>query len=392
MSEREVNPYRPGFNQTPAVLAGRVDVLDGAGEALEIAAFDGHTPRPLILVGPRGVGKTVTLREIASQAAERLSWPAVHVEAATGASLLDELTARLLHAERLLTGQAPRTGQQRRARVSGGKLEAKAFGVGGSVELEAVAAGDVNLAEALRQAMETALARRAGLVITLDELQSATTADLNVLGATLQEGVPEGWPLVVAIAALPSLRNNRGPRRLPTYLERAEWHELEALADDEARRALVEPARQAGRPMTAKAAGRLLEVAGGYPYAIQVAGHFAWRASHGAEQITLAHAREAVPRIDKDLTQLFKGRWDDASPREREYLRALAVVARERPQGPTGGEVAAELGEIVTAVSYLRDRLLKKGTIYRDAAGRLHFITPGMGAWIRATLDDEGAS
>ncbi|MFT4288955.1 ATP-binding protein [Nocardioides sp.] len=391
MADREVNPYRPGFNQAPAVLAGRVDVLDGANEALEIAAFDGRTPRPLVLVGPRGLGKTVTLQEIASHAAARLSWPTVHVEATTGASLLDELTARLLQAERLLTGQTPRTMQRRRARVSGGKLEAKAFGVGGSVELEAVTAGDVDLAQALRQAVEAALARQAGLVITLDELQSATPGDLNVLGAVLQECVPEGWPLVVAIAALPALRNNRGPRRLPTYLERAEWHELEALADEEARQALVEPARQAGRPMTAKAAERLLDVAGGYPYAIQVAGHFAWRASHGADQISVAHARAAVPRIEKDLTQLFKGRWDDASPREREYLRALAVVARERAQGPTGGEVAAELGEIVTAVSYLRDRLLKKGTIYRDAAGRLHFITPGMGAWILTTLD-EGSS
>lgn len=46
---------------------------------------------------------------------------------------------------------------------------------------------------------------------------------------TLEENVPERWPLVVAMAALPTLRSNRGPGRLPTYLERAEWHELEQL-------------------------------------------------------------------------------------------------------------------------------------------------------------------
>ena len=73
MTVRTPNPYRPGFNQAPAVLAGRDQVLAGALEALEVAAFDGRTPRPLLLVGPRGVGKTVTLGEIASLAAERHS-------------------------------------------------------------------------------------------------------------------------------------------------------------------------------------------------------------------------------------------------------------------------------------------------------------------------------
>ncbi len=31
---RVANPYRPGFNQVPVVLAGRDDVLDAIGEAL----------------------------------------------------------------------------------------------------------------------------------------------------------------------------------------------------------------------------------------------------------------------------------------------------------------------------------------------------------------------
>ncbi|MDQ4009025.1 MAG: ATP-binding protein, partial [Actinomycetota bacterium] len=58
---RMPNPYRPGFNQPPVVFAGRTDVLDGTREALQVAAYDGRTPRPVVLVGPRGVGKTVTL-------------------------------------------------------------------------------------------------------------------------------------------------------------------------------------------------------------------------------------------------------------------------------------------------------------------------------------------
>jgi hypothetical protein len=365
------------------VFAGREEILDGAGEALEVAAFDGRTPRPLILVGPRGVGKTVTLGEIAHAAAEQHSWPTVHVEAKAG-GLLTELRGRLRAARQLLEGRAPVQEPRRRTRITGAKVQATAFGVGGGIEVEREAAeGEESLAETLRGAMTAAVERRAGLLLTLDELQNALPGELHELGGVLQESVPENWPLVVAAAALPSLRGKRG-KRLPTYLERAEWHELETLPSSDAREALVGPAERSGRPMTDEAADTLLALAGGYPYAIQVAGHFAWRASHGSGSITQRHARAAGPRIVADLDQLFLSRWEDASPREREYLTALSAAELSHSE-PNGGHVAAVLGERVTAVSYLRDRLMKKGTIYRDGAGGLRFITPGMGEWVRRT-------
>lgn len=388
MTKREENPYRPGYNQPPVVFAGRSDVLDGAAEALEVAAYDARTPRPLILLGPRGVGKTVTLGEIAELAAERHSWPTVHVEAKTDGRLLRELTTRLRDAARVLAGQQP-VEPRRGPRVTGGKIEARVFGVGGEVQLEAAggAADPDDVEGALTAAATIAAERGAGLVLTVDEVQNASPTELAVLFGTLQEHVPDGWPLVLALAALPTLRETRGRRRLPTYLERAEWHDLDTLPPAEAREALVGPAAQAGRPMTTDAADLLLGHSGGYPYAIQVAGHFAWRASHGRREIDADHARGAVPRIEADLAQLFKARWADASPKEQEYLRAMAAVAA-RGEVPKGGPVAAELGQPVTSVSYLRARLLRKGTIYREAGGALHFITPGMGAWIRA-LDQE---
>jgi hypothetical protein len=388
------NPYRPGFNQAPVVLAGRSEVLDGAREALAVAGEDGRTPRPLVLLGPRGVGKTVTLGEIAEIAAAERSWPAVHVEAKGAGGLLADLARRLDRARAMLDGEAPagpapRT-STRRARVS--KVSAQVVGIGGEVEFSSEGPqrsvdGTGALADAFEQVMAVAIARDAGLVLTLDELQVAKPAEVAALAGLLQENVPRDWPLVVAIAALPTLRTARGKRRLPTYLERSEWHELGALDLPDAREALAGPAAQAGRPMSAAAVDVLLELAGGYPYAIQVAGHFAWRASSSASQITVTHARAAVPRIESDLAQLFRSRWDDASPREREYLAALARLteadAGARP--PNGGQVAAALAQAPTSVSYLRDRLLKKGTLYADSAGGLHFIAPGMAEWIRGS-------
>lgn len=383
---RQPNPYHPGFNQPPTVMAGRDALLADVEEALEVAALDHRTPRPLVLVGSRGVGKTVTLESIAVLAGRKLAWPTVHVEAAPQ-GFLRTLATRLLETAQLLAGEAPRAQKSpRRVRVAGGKITAGGFGVGGEVHLESVA-DQMTPAElldaALTHTLQLALERNAGLVITLDEAHTADREELGTFATALQERVPDNLPMVVVLAGLPSLRTNRGKNKLPTYLERAEWHELGPLEDADAEHALTGPADQAGRPMDPAAAEVLLGLCGGYPYAIQVAGHYAWRASANAERITSDHATTAAPRIQSDLEQLFLGRWEDASGREQEYLRALARV----PDVPTGGSVAAELGTSTAQVSYLRDRLIKKGTIYVDGAGVLHFITPGMGEWIRSTHD-----
>ncbi|MGN6783301.1 MAG: AAA family ATPase [Marmoricola sp.] len=389
---RIANPYRPGFNQPPVVFAGRAEVLDGAREALEVAALDGRTQRPFVLLGPRGVGKTVTLGEVAEHAATERSWPHVHVEAKAAGGLLEELTERLGRAARLLGGEVPDAGDGGRRAVRVSRVSATVMGVGGEVALErAGQAGEsaaARLADALDAVMGAAVARGAGIVLTLDELHVADPEEIAVLAGTLQENVPADWPLVTIFAALPSLRAGRGRRALPTYLERAEWHVLGNLEGEAAREALVGPAVAAGRPMAHGAADLLLGEAGGYPYALQVAGHFAWRASHGAAAVTDAHAEAALPRIRTDLAHLFRGRWDDASNREREYLRALARLLGSHDGAVVrGGDVAAALGQPTTKVSYLRDRLMKKGTLYADGSGGLHFIAPGMGEWFLHDVD-----
>src|ERR1700735_702628 len=74
------NPHRPVFNEPPKELAGREAVLEDLRDAVEVAALDGRTPRPTLLVGARGVGKTVLLAEAGAIAGSRFGWPRVHVE------------------------------------------------------------------------------------------------------------------------------------------------------------------------------------------------------------------------------------------------------------------------------------------------------------------------
>lgn len=376
---RSANPYRPGFNQPPGVLAGRDEVLDAAREALAVAALDRRTPRPLVIVGSRGVGKTVLLGEIATVAGDEHGWITVHVEVRPKVAFLDQLTERL-DAARDLLREAPST-PRFRVKTVGGRVGG--FGVSAELDLtrraERDQPADLALERSLAGAVAAATEHHSGLVITIDELQLARRRELGQVAATLQQHVPDHWPLVVAVAGLPTIRN---PDRSVTYLERGEWHELGLLDRQDTLLALTGPAAGAGRPLEPDAAELLAEASGGYPYAVQVMGHHAWRCSTGAATITAAHAAHALPRADRDLTAgLYASRWEDASPKEREYLHAIAQLTLAGGGEPTGREVADRLGVSTREVSYLRDRLLKKGTLV-VIAGRLHFPVPGMARWV----------
>lgn len=377
---RKVNPYRPGFAQHPVLLAGRGTVIAGASEALDVAALDGRMPRPLILVGVRGVGKTVALNEISSLAAAEHSWVGVHVEVKPRTSFLPELVERLADAERLLT-QTPTAG---RLQLTEARVRAGAFGVGGEAGFTRASSSrpPADAVEgALAATTAAAIERASGLVLTLDEVHLATREDLAALTAALQRHVPDGWPIVVAVAGLPSLRD---PRSSVTYLERGEWHELGPLGPSDTLEALAQPASLAGRPMDSAAADLLGAASGGYPYAIQVVGHHAWRASSGSSTITAAHARQAMTAAQADLAGgLYAGRWHDTSRKQRDYLAAMAAQLVEEGT-VTHADVARRLGKAPAALSYLRARLLAKGTIFSDGPS-LRFLVPGMAAWITET-------
>ncbi|CAN7511425.1 ATP-binding protein [Knoellia sp. LjRoot47] len=376
---RQVNPYRPGFAQHPVLLAGRGAVLAGAREALDVAALDGRMPRPLILVGVRGVGKTVALNEISNLAAAEHSWVGVHVEVKPRTSFLAELVDRLAAAEQLLT-QTPPAG---RMQLTEARVKAGAFGVGGEAGFTRTSGrppADV-VETALAETTSAAIERASGLVLTLDEVHLATREDLATLTAALQRHVPDGWPIVVAVAGLPSLRD---PRSSVTYLERGEWHELGPLGPSDTLEALTRPASLAGRPMDSQAADQLAAASGGYPYAVQVFGHHAWRASTGSATITADHAGQATTAAQADLAGgLYAGRWHDASRKQREYLTAMAAQLADEG-AVTHADVARRLGKAPAALSYLRARLLAKGTIFSDGRS-LRFLVPGMATWILDT-------
>src|ERR687898_1144823 len=92
------NPYAPGAGQRPPELAGRGRELDVFDVVLERVAR-GRPERSLVLTGLRGVGKTVLLNTLRSQAIARL-WGTGKIEARPDQSLRRPVASALLMAVR----------------------------------------------------------------------------------------------------------------------------------------------------------------------------------------------------------------------------------------------------------------------------------------------------
>lgn len=377
---RVENPYRPGFNEIPAELAGREEVLEDLIDAIEVAAIDGRMPRPVLLAGARGVGKTVLLSEAAAIAGSRFGWPRAHVEMRPGTPFTPDLIDAIGRARELI--EQPR--RKRALRAESVTVHAGLPVVCGEVQFARAADAREQAASSLREALtavvELASVRDSGVVVTLDEAHLAARAELAALAALLQEGAGERWPLVAVFAGLPLMRS---PEHSVTYLERGAWHELRLLTRDETVRALRAPAQMAGRPMDEATAELLADASGGYPYAVQLYGHHAWRTSAGKRRIDRAAAQAALPRARRELERgLYAARWSAASPTQKRYMTAVAAVAAAgRPA--SGRIVADELGRTTKQVSSVRDDLLKQGTLAVEN-GELRFTIPGMGAYVLA--------
>ena len=95
----------------------------------------------------------------------------------------------------------------------------------------------------------------------------------------------------------------------------------------------------------------------------------------------MAAVDEAIPAATAQLERnLFAQRWEQASPREREYLVALAEQLAAGTLA-TGAAVADRLGRTTRQVAPYRERLINKGTLVAEGE-RLSFVVPGLAEYI----------
>ena len=173
------NPYAPGAGTPPPELAGRDDLRETARVALERARI-GRTSKSIVIVGLRGVGKTVLLDRILADA-ERTGMCALRTEAPENQSLPSMLAPQLRSVLlRLSKREAARQLAQRALRVLAGfvgalKVKYQDIEVGLDFDPEPGLADNGDLETDLPDLFEAvgaaAMADRTCLALFIDEIR-----------------------------------------------------------------------------------------------------------------------------------------------------------------------------------------------------------------------------
>ncbi len=391
------NPYAPGAGQRPPELAGRDRELEVFDVVLERVARQ-RPERSLVLTGLRGVGKTVLLNTLRSQAIGRL-WGTGKIEARTDQPLRRPLAAAMHMAVREL---APRHRAPDRIDDFLGVLKAFALrsnptgkirdrwqpGIDVPATTGRADSGDIeiDLVELFTDAAGIATDVGTGIALFIDEMQDLSGEDVSALCAACHELSQTGAPLIVVGAGLPHLPAVLSAAK--SYSERLfRYQRIDRLDRISADQALCAPALREDVEYEAKALDALYEASGGYPYFVQSYGKATW--DHAPRSpITAADVRVGAPEAEAELAVGFFGsRYERATPAEREYMRAMAALAAgdaesEAAAVPTA-EVARALDRKPASLSPARDALIKKGLIYSGERGTVAFTVPHFGRYLR---------
>jgi hypothetical protein len=369
------NPYSPGAGTPPPELAGRESILEQAENAIG-RARKGRFTKSLMLLGLRGVGKTVLLNRI-DQIAEEADCRTAIFEADPNRGLpalvtqpLQRILLKLDRRERV-NDKVHRAFALLRGFASAFKVRYGEFEMGLS---GGVVTGDltIDLTDLFVAVGEAARSRGTVAVIMVDEVQYIEKKDLSALIVALHKISQRQLPLICFGAGLPQLARLAGEAK--SYAERLfDFPRVDRLNPDSARVALVEPARRESVEFDDDALDVILSETECYPFFLQVWGYHAWEIAPSSP-ITLEHAKEATERAVAALDEgFFKVRLDHLTARQQDYARAMA----ELDSLPvTSTAVADVLGVTARQAAPIRRDLIRKGTAYSPERGLVAFTVP----------------
>lgn len=384
------NPFAPGAGTPPPELAGRDELREIVRVALERTRRKLPT-KSVLMVGLRGVGKTVLLDRMRDDA-ESVGIHTLRIEAPENRSLPAMLAPELRQALlRLSRNERAKERARRGLRALAGfakslKAKYQDIEVGLDFDPEPGLADNGDLEHDLQALLETAAeaadAAGTALALFVDELQYVKEEELAALITSLHRTAQRRLPVILVGAGLPQLRGLTG--RAKSYAERLfDFAEVGPLPPDAAKLAIVKPAHDQGVDVTADGLNEIVRQTRGYPYFLQEWGKHSWDAADDSpitrDDVDSASA-SAVAALDKSF---FRVRFDRLTPVERRYLRAMAELG---PGPHRSGDIAAVLQRHVTSLGPIRSQLIAKGMVWSPQHGDTAFTVPLFDEFMRRIM------
>ena len=384
------NPFAPGAGSPPPELVGRDPILAQARVLLG-RVKQRKSEKSILLTGLRGVGKTVLLNEI-ERIAKSEEYRTIQIEAhedkPLGPLIAPYLRTVLYELNRVAgAGDKVKRGLAvLRSFIGALKVEVGdvTFGLDIDPEKGAADSGDleIDLPNLFVAVAEAAEERKSAVAVLIDEVQYFNRKELGALIMAMHKVQQRQLPLVLLGAGLPILPGLAGESK--SYAERLfSFPDIGALSEEDAAKALREPAHAAGVVFEAPALADVFRLTKGYPYFLQEWGYQSWNLAT-ASPITLSIVQNAtakvIPRLDQNF---FRVRFDRLTPSEKNFLRAIAELGA----GPQRtGDIADTVGVKISSLGPVRAKLIRKGMIYSPAHGDIAFTVPLFDEFMRRAI------
>jgi hypothetical protein len=229
-----------------------------------------------------------------------------------------------------------------------------------------------DLPELFARVGEAAKAAGKAWTLLVDEVQYLKSTDLAALIVAVHKISQSNLPVLFFGAGLPQVAALSGEAK--SYAERLfNFPAVGALQEADAETAIRQPVTAEGASISGDALKEIVQRTGGYPYFLQEWGYQCWNIAQG-DRIELSDALKAAEEATRRLDDgFFKVRFDRLTPKEREYVIAMANLGT----GPyRSSDVADALGEKPQSLGPRRSQIISKGMIYSPSHGDIAFTVP----------------
>lgn len=367
----ETSPFTPGYGRAPMVFGGHQDEL---GELTEVfKTLDFGENQTVLVSGLRGSGKTSMLARLQDAAREN-GWLVISDDANAG--LMDRVMDSTI--PRLLGGLSPAV-RRRLTTLGIWRFSASWEYTDRYRSITPLLRRDlIALSQALGESKPSG-----GILITIDEVSSGKVRlrELSRFALEISHAISEGANIMVVFAGIRIDLDALLDHEHTTFLRRSRELGFHRLTPGETQYVLAESTRIGGKTIDADALTLLVGVSQGYPYLVQLAGDFAWRASGERDTVTLDDARASYRRAIVAVERRVISRvYRDLSEVDQQFINAMAV-----DDGHSSvADIALRLRVSDQYVQVYKRRLIESGYVHADSRGHVTFSLPYLRDYVRA--------
>ncbi len=382
-AKRRKKPFTPGTGHAPEHIAGRDDVFDVLEDALqsiapsevqeEDALLEHDSMPPIVITGPRGVGKTLLLRWMQKRAQEMKIHVArlEYVKDLTAGDALDNLF------DEIAGGDASLLELVKGFNLSVGPL-------GGGVDLGAATRTYKNVLQGRL--------RQGPLVLLMDEAHHYQAKYMGLMLQVGQRLITEEYPLVMLLAGTPDL-----PGYLmnieATFMARSRRIYINLLATEESKDALSKPFTDRGIEVEPQALELMWSMTDNYPYFVQLVGAEVWEAlpKDGKRRVDVALVEQVREEISEQRIEFYNNTYAELHKGKltSHALCAAATLNRQQDAKAERETIENDLRKNNDDLSEddamdIVDKLQRIGFIWQGRSGRMEAGIPSFFTYLQA--------